>query len=210
MVPSNSNVEKGRDHLGRKRFLPVAGSRPASPNAKRGTGMLELVFAIAVVLIGLLGYSRALVESAELEDLNRETALATEAARRMVEGLYGTPFGEVYARFNADPGDDGLASGPAPGNLFAVAGLGLRAGDADGNQGEIIFPTQPDGAGSIELREDLQEPALGMPLDLNLDGVVDGNDHSLDYRVLPVLVRIEWESGARQREFEVRTFVGVR
>ncbi len=172
--------------------------------------MLELVFAIAVLLIGLLGYSRTLVESAELEDLNRETALATEAARRVVESLYGTPFAELYARFNGEPGDDGLATGPAPGHLFAVAGLGLRAGDADGNQGEVIFPTQLNGAGAIELREDLQEPGLGMPLDLNLDGVVDGNDHSLDYRVLPVCVRIEWQSGAREREFEVRTFVGAR
>ncbi len=171
--------------------------------------MLELIFAIAVLLIGLLGYSRTLAESAELEDLNRETAIATGAARQVVEAIYGAPFDEAYARYNSEPADDAALSGPAPGNLFAVDGLELVPGDADGNQGEILFPTQP-GGGGLELREDLNQGELGMPRDLDLDGVVDGNDHSLDYQLLPVLVRIQWQGAGRQREFEVRTLVGVR
>jgi hypothetical protein len=167
--------------------------------------MVELLFAIAVILVGLLGYSRTLAETAELEDLNRETAIATDAAREIVEAINGAPFEEVFARFNSDTGDDAALTGPAPGNLFEVDGLALVPGDADGNHGEIFFPTQ-----GTELREDVVLAELGMPRDLTFDGVIDGNDHAADYALLPVRVRIQWQSAGRDREFEIRTLVGVR
>jgi hypothetical protein len=180
-----------------------------APRARLGTGMLELIFAIALLLVGLLGYSRALAETAELEDQYRETAIATDAARTVLEAINAAPFDEVYARFNSDTADNAGLSGPAPGNLFHVDGLRLVPGDADGNQGEIVFPTQ-DSGGALELREDLNLPDLGMPRDLNFDGNVDGNDHAGDYRLLPVLVRIQWQGGGRQRQLEIRSIVGVR
>ena len=183
--------------------------RLRAARSRLGTGMVELLFAIAVILVGLLGYSRTLAETAELEDLNRETAIATDAARQVVEAINGSPFDEVFARFNSDTGDDGALTGPAPGNLFEVEGLALVPGDADGNHGEIIFPSQA-GAGSLELREDVVLTELGMPRDLNFDGAIDGNDHAADYALLPVRVLIQWQSAGREREFEIRTLVGVR
>jgi hypothetical protein len=179
--------------------------RLRAARSRLGTGMLELLFAIAVILVGLLGYSRTLAETAELEDANRETAIATDAAREVVEALNGAPFEELFARFNADTGDDGALTGPAPGNLFTVDGLALVPGDADGNHGEIFFPTQ-----GLELREDVVLEELGMPRDLDFDGIVDGNDHATDYALLPVRVVIQWQSAGRQREFEIRTLVGAR
>ena len=68
--------------------------------------------------------------------------------------------------------------------------------------GEILFPLI-----ATELREDLVDEELDMPLDLNMDGVIDAADHANDYVLLPVLVRIEWQSGFRERELEVRTFI---
>jgi len=146
------------------------------------------------------------VGSVELGQRNRDTAIATEAARTVVEVIYGTPFSDVAATFNADPNDDPGGVGTATGDTFAVPGLDLRNADADGMHGEIILPL--NAAGTV--RENLNDDSLGMPRDLNLDGVVDGADHTGDYRLLPVLVRVEWRSGNRKRQFEIHTLVAER
>lgn len=159
-------------------------------------------------MTGLLAFSRSMSESIDLGQRNREIALATAAARGIIENLYAADIERVFALYNAEAADDPDGSGTAPGAFFTVDGLPVRPGDADGLAGEIEFPV-PDGSPG-ELREDLPHAQLGMPLDLDLDGALDGADHSLDYRVLPVLVRVEWRSGRDDREFEVTTILGAR
>ncbi|HVS19906.1 MAG TPA: hypothetical protein VMT18_14975, partial [Planctomycetota bacterium] len=75
-------------------------------------------------------------------------------------------------------------------------------GDPDGLPGEIVFPG--DGVG---LFEDVVFPALGMPRDLTLDDppMIDSLDHSMDYRVLPVLVRVRWAGARGNRELMLGT-----
>ena len=171
--------------------------------------MIELLVAIAILTTGLLAYSHTLVESAEVERLNEETALATAAACGVAEALNGAPFEQAFAAFNTSVDDDGIVTGRIPGGTFDVAGLAARDNDPDGITGEVVFPTELNG-GVLELREDLVDASMGMPRDLNLDGVIDAIDHSNDYRILPVIIRVDWESGARDREFEVRTILGAR
>ena len=84
-------------------------------------------------------------------------------------------------------------------------GLDLRFEDAGGAQGRILFPTV-DG----QLRENVDHEDLGAARDLDLDGALDGLDHSTDYRILPVLVRIEWRSGRRTNRIEMQTIVSAR
>jgi len=176
-----------------------------SPIHERGTTTLELVFAVAVLMVGLLGYSRSLVQSVNLGQANREMAIATEAARRALEQVSSVPFDEAFARYNTDPADDPDGPGSAAGSIFGVVGLDLRWEDINGVQGEILFPT--DGGG---LRENVDHPDLGPGRDLNLDGVIDAADHSTDYRVLPVLVRVAWRSGMRTNQIEMQTIVCER
>ena len=90
-----------------------------------------------------------------------------------------------------------------------VTAVAARDNDPDGIIGEVVFPTEMNG-GVLELREDVVDASMGMPRDLNLDGVIDALDHSNDYRILPVVIRVDWESGTRDREFEVRTILGAR
>src|SRR5262245_10659046 len=156
-------------------------------------------------MLGVLAFSRALTGSLALGAQNRETALATAAAQGLVETLYATDIGRVFALYNDDPDDDPDGAGTAPGARFAAAGLVARPGD-DGWQGRIFFPT----GNPAELREDLDDPELRMPLDLDLDGVVDDADHSGDYRILPVMVRVAWQDGRAERELEVTTILGAR
>ena len=119
--------------------------------------------------------------------------------------LQAETFSEVFQRFNSDPNDD-PASGLSPGDLIDVPGLHLMEGDPDGSVGQILFPTATAG-GAVQLREDVQDAALGMPRDLNGDGALDALDHAGDYRILPVIVRFEWASPSGPAELEFRTIL---
>lgn len=161
--------------------------------AHAGWTLLEIVVAMAILLIVLVGFSYGLVSSSALEKANREQGLAREAARAKIEELRATIFEEVFARYG----------GESPESRFDVRGLAARPDDPDRRVGAILFPVSEDG----ELREDLELPRLGTPRDLTGEGDFDALDHALDYRLLPVLVRIEWRGAAGDATFEMGTML---
>ena len=55
------------------------------------------------------------------------------------------------------------------------------------------------------MREDLADAELGTPRDLNGDCLVDASDHAADYTLLPVVVRLRWQSHHGPREFRLYT-----
>ena len=132
--------------------------------------------------------------------------IATQEGRRMIERLQAEPFAQVFARYNDDPADDPGGAGTGPGADFDVSGFTAWTNDADGLAGEIVLPTTALAPGV--LREDVVDTSLGMPRDLNGDGVVDANDHSSDYRLLPVLVRIRWQNASGRNSVEFKTMLG--
>jgi type II secretory pathway pseudopilin PulG len=175
--------------------------------AERGLGftLVELTVVVSVILFALVAMSQSLVASMKLTGTNRESALATDGVRDVIEEIQGVEdFQTIFARYNANTADD-PAGGPSPGPGFAVAGLEAVAGDPDGFVGEVVFPTI-----GTELREDLVDPALGMPRDLTGDGIVDGVNHAGDYRLLPVLLRLRWKGRGCERSMEIRTLVADR
>jgi len=142
----------------------------------------------------------SVVSTTNLNRTNREMSLAAEAAQATIEGLKNTTFAQVFATFNANPADDPGGAGTAPGSGFAVQGLNIRPGDADGLVGQIMFPTTGN-----QLREDGVDNALGMPRDLDLDLAIDAADHSLDYGILPVRVRVQWTGAGGNRQIDIVT-----
>jgi hypothetical protein len=126
------------------------------------------------------------------ENVNRETALATDVARMHFEDMRAVALADAFATFNADGTDDPPSNVQIAGNEFQVDAKenGLEA------VGRIVLPVNADG----ELREDLDMPALGMPQDLNGDGLIDDRDHRDDYIVLPVLLRLSWRGSSGYRE----------
>ena len=92
-----------------------------------------------------------------------------------------------------DPGDPAIPDGPG----FAVPGLQLLDADPDGMVGRYLFPNDPADAPEL-LRENVTDALFGMPRDLTGEGDVDGDDHALDYRLLPVAAVIEWRSSTGQ------------
>jgi hypothetical protein len=151
--------------------------------------LLEVVISTVILLTVVVGFSYGLVSSTSLERATREHTVAREAARGCLETLRATEFSSVLATY--------------AGTGFDVPGLDPRPDDADGQVGEIIFPLDEDG----ELHEDLELPRLGMPRDLTGEGDLDEFDHAFDYRVLPVLVRLEWRGAAGDGAFEVLTIL---
>jgi len=154
----------------------------------------EVAMAAAVLTIAVGGLLSSIVASMALNRVNNETGLAQAYARRAIERLQGVPFAEIFATFNADPNDDPAGPGTAPGARFDAFGL-APAGPAipgvGALAGEIIFPVTTIGTAQ-QLREDVVDAALGMPRDLNGDGLPpDGMDHAGDYKMLPVRVRVQ-------------------
>ncbi len=166
------------------------------------------MIAVVVLTVAVSGFSSSVLSSLVLNRMNRETDVAQQAARRVLEEIQGEEFDQIFAAFNATNGDyAGAGVESAPG--FAVDGLDLLAGDADGLVGRIEFPTV-DAGGVLELREDVVDPGLGMPRDLDGLNGVDGADHSGDYQLLPVRVVVEWNGVRGARRIALETVLWAR
>jgi len=158
----------------------------------RGLTLLEVVFSITVLAIGITALARLTVGLQRSASMSHETELATQAARAMLERIQAESFSQAFRSFNATGADDPGGADTAPGANFAVAGLRARPGDPDGQPGEVLFPS-PAGQPDV-LAESVQDPRLCMPQDLSGNGAIDALNHATDYQLLPVRVRVRWQS----------------
>jgi len=181
--------------------MPSTRTRPGG-GTRAAFSQLELLCAVAVLSMASLVLSRTMVASSQLASATRERSLAIEAARRVLEDLQDADFAAVFALYDANAAND---PGPAPGASFAVEGLEPTPDDADGVVGEIVFPVS-----GTQLREDVDLPQLGMPRDLDGDGGTDALDHTANYQLLPVLVRVAWRGQTAPMQVELRTILARR
>lgn len=173
--------------------------------SRAGTGLLEPLVAVTLVLLAVLGFSQLMVGAVRTADQAEEATVAREAARAMLDQMRAAQFSTAFAEFNASAEDDPSGFETGFGSGFDVDGLVPVDGDADGMVGEILFPTV-DGAPQ-RLREDVKDAALAMPRDLNGDDVVDDADHSGDYEILPVVIRVRWRGVAGDSVVEFHTIL---
>ena len=173
---------------------------------RSGHSVLEVLIAFVMLCAGLLGFGRAIGSSMSASSASHEATRAREAAREMLESIGTVEFSEIFARYNDEPADDPDGPGTAAGPDFAVDGLDLSVDDNDGFAGEVILPSL-DAAPRV-LREDLNDARLGLPRDLNGDGLIDNLDHADDYLLLPITVRIEWRGSTGSSQIELHTMLG--
>jgi len=184
--------------------------RPRTRRALRGLTLVELSVVLVVLLVAVSIFSNTLAATARQRVMHRESSLAADAARTVLERMLDTPFQERYALYNEDPGDDPGGPGTAPGSRFAVAGLPSVPGAPAGLAGSIRFPTVNVGTAEAplwQLREDLVDPPLSMPRDLDSDFRVDALDHAGDYTRLPVEVRVEWQGRVGRQDYRLVTLM---
>lgn len=189
---------------------------------------IELLFVMTIVLVVMGIFARTLDGVSSIREVNRQSALAADAARSVLERMRNEDFWEVFPRYNQDQEDDPDGVGSAPGHRFAVEGLDPAPDSPDGLHGEVILPAFLDvpavgvgglggikiGGGGVvglepdwQIREDIELSELGLPRDLNGDSIVDDLDHSGDYLVLPILIRVEWAGRSGKRTFEIHTIL---
>jgi prepilin-type N-terminal cleavage/methylation domain-containing protein len=154
--------------------------------------LVEVAIVMAILSVALGLFAQTMLSTAKLDPVSEETRLAAEGARMQLEQLRACNFSELFRSYNADPADDPAGAGSAPGAWFAVAGLQAPPG-APG-VGHVIFPCVGNA-----LVESVVDESLGMPHDLNGDGVVDAGDHAADAIILPVRIQIEWASKSGRR-----------
>jgi type II secretory pathway pseudopilin PulG len=167
---------------------------------RSGLTLLELAMSIAVMVVGVSALASTVVTGSALNQVSHETEIARKAIETKIDAMRNTPFAQVFATYDGVGGDDPAGPNTAPGRTFAVAGLTPLAGAPGGVAGLITFPST-----GPQLFENAVDTVVGMPRDLNLDGVVDAVDHAGDYMILPVRVRVQWMGAAGPRTIELQT-----
>lgn len=194
--------------------MPVAGQargRRSPRVASAGFTIVEVMVAVLVLVIAIVGIVGSMLSAMALNRVNRETAIAQQAVRRVIEELSGVPFRETFALYNTVAGDDAGMSMAERGSGFVVNGLQPQTGDADGLCGRIEFPIVDAGGGAVELREDVVDVGLSMPGDIDGDtNVGETADMSGTYRMLPVRVLVEWRGVSGDRSIELETMLSQR
>jgi type II secretory pathway component PulJ len=176
--------------------------KTASGNA--GFTLLELMLTGTLLAIAACGMAAVMVNSMVLTKANKENATAREAARQILEQIEDIPAREVFAVFGGGPmpaeeetatqEETATETLPPPPSSEILESGNLTA--------RIVFPT---GGTKGVLREDIKDPSLGMPRDLNGDGVIDSENHATDYRILPVKVEVTWNGVNGESTYEMCT-----
>jgi hypothetical protein len=196
--------------------LPVCHRRTC-----RGLSLLELLIAIALLTAGLLTHVSVAVSE---RHLSRHQVLESEAlslARQMVERLRADPNWtalydwlrglRVAAEDPIPPGerfDDGLLA-YSPQTYYSDFDASARL-PSFRVLVEVPTPVAPPGQPTQPpaLRENVTEPAFGLPADLNGDGKINPSPRDGDYAALPVVVRCRWEADdGASRETSLTTWL---
>lgn len=190
------------------------GRRPAvaTPLTRRdGYTLLEVIIAGPIILIAGLILISTMTAASNGQANGLERARAIETLRSVVEKMRNEDFEDVLSLYNADPFDDPGGPGTAPGQEFWIdAAPGLEA-PGGGPPGRVRLPLVDVSEDAVlpvwELREDMVDERLGMPRDLDGNGGIDDIDHSTDFRILPVIVEVEWTSELGPRSLSIFTLL---
>ena len=153
--------------------------------SRGGFTLLEISLAMTVLLVALLTMTSSTLRMNALRRQNRERAVAQNTIRAISERVHALA-GQLRRESNNWSADfvAGVSAGGVVGNEFAVDELTEQAG----------FPS----VGSIELflnegqsDEDIGLE-LGMPRDLDGDGVANNANVTATARIIPVVVRARW------------------
>jgi len=178
---------------------------------ERGLTAVEVAVVATMLSLGLLAQASVTITSYRQSVVNKERRLALEGARSQIEILKRYDLRSVFPAFDSSKVNDPTG---APGPYFDVQGLRADPAESSGRVGKIIFPVgpAPDPVQNPDpvLREDVQDPRLGMPADLDGDGVIDDQPKDKTYIHLPVIVEVRWEGQLGSQRLRLTTWLVPR
>jgi hypothetical protein len=140
---------------------------------------------MTVLMIALMAMSASTLRINSLRRQNRERAIAQNAIRAISEQIHATA--DRLRRESTDWSADFaavLASTGSFGDTFVIQGLAPQSGETSvGTVDLVVDETRTDDELGFE---------LGMPRDLDGDGVIDNTDVTDTARIFPVVVRARW------------------
>lgn len=162
----------------------------ANRRPPHGLTLLEVLVAIVVLVIAVCGLYMSYLNSLVLEDLTRQSTIASDFARQKLEQIQSSgDFSDIFES-----------------NLNATFDVpGLKRIDDTVPVGKVLFPVV-----GTALHEDTTDSDWNMPRDLNGDKKIDANDHTTDYMLLPINVRIDWQGPAGPVFVELKTLLARR
>ena len=72
-------------------------SQTRTNTARGGFSLVELMVVFTIITIALSMFSQTLTSASRLDPMAKETAMASEAARNMIETMRGQAFDDVFA-----------------------------------------------------------------------------------------------------------------
>lgn len=173
-------------------------------HGRSGLSLVEIMAALMILSVAVYILTSTVMATVSHSVVRGERERAVEAAMNMVEGIRALPQQDVFALFNGEPGDDPYGAGTGPGRHFEVPSLNPIVDDKGVPRpvGTVLLP----GTGS-ELIETATQPEFGLPRDLDGNLIVSGGNVANRYIVLPLIVRVEWESRLGPRKFELPTML---
>lgn len=171
------------------------------PQSRAGFSLVDVCLSMALLVVALGVLIGSTFSALELDRSNASLALANQALRGLSEEMQAMPIDEVLDAYVMLEGEqDSIRD-------TKLARLTMREKLLADDAGHLpvaraTFPLDADGR---TLREDLDAPELGLPRDLDGDGAIDADDHRADFRILPVVLELEWVSPSGPQTLRMST-----
>lgn len=144
---------------------------------RAGFALVDITIALAVLAIALGTLVGSVFWAMRLEEVNAETAAATQRLQALLEGMEDRPIAELYAMYNADRSDD-----PDSGHDYLAD---LRVTEASLVVGKKAAPAVSVRFPENELGLDPDQTSLLVTLRLDWEGISGPRSMELSTRLRP-------------------------
>jgi hypothetical protein len=182
--------------------------RERNRRAERGLGLVEMLMAVVIGVLGLLAHASGILQGHNLARSEESRTIALQTMRELLERLRNDDdWASLYSRLGAllDSNGGWHATSSYYVDLEPSARLGTCSLRIDVPRFAAEDPVASPG---LFLREDVDDDVFGLPHDLDGDGTLGTATLDARYLVLPVRVRLRWQAaGEPGQEIRISTWL---
>ena len=160
--------------------------------------LLELLATVAVMAITSMGVTSVIMTCTNLDMTSYQTGVAMDKANEIMEQIRKADFSSLITAYGSNLTPEGVwVSG------FDVPNLEVRSTDLDGMAGKVLIVVNE----TLYTEETF---TLGFPRDLDGDAMATNTNVTVGYKILPVIVKVEWATKFGDAEYDLRTLISRR